>query len=182
MAARQPAPGRLRLVEDFVNTREEDDDAITTPAALAAWLAERGLLRGGARATQDDLRRAREVREALRALLRANNGSPPDDAAIRTLNEFADRARYVLRFSPEGEATLAPGAGGVDGALAEILHIVHHAMADGTWPRLKACRMDTCGWAFWDSSRNQSAAWCSMRVCGNRAKARAYRERRGAGA
>jgi predicted RNA-binding Zn ribbon-like protein len=33
-------------------------------------------------------------------------------------------------------------------------------------------------WAFYDRSKNRSGHWCSMRVCGNRAKARQFRERR----
>ena len=45
-------------------------------------------------------------------------------------------------------------------------------MRDGTFARLKACREHTCEWAFYDHSRNRSATWCSMEVCGNRAKAR----------
>jgi predicted RNA-binding Zn ribbon-like protein len=52
------------------------------------------------------------------------------------------------------------------------------AHADGTWPRLKVCSEDTCQWAFIDSSKNRSRSWCSMRVCGNRTKTRAYRARR----
>jgi predicted RNA-binding Zn ribbon-like protein len=51
-------------------------------------------------------------------------------------------------------------------------------MAGETWDRLKACRLDDCQWVFYDHSKNRSRTWCSMRVCGNRAKARAYRERR----
>jgi predicted RNA-binding Zn ribbon-like protein len=47
----------------------------------------------------------------------------------------------------------------------------------GTWERLKVCRDDECRWAFYDHSKNARGAWCTMRVCGNRAKARAYRER-----
>jgi predicted RNA-binding Zn ribbon-like protein len=50
-------------------------------------------------------------------------------------------------------------------------------MSEGTWSRLKACLADTCQWAFYDQSKNRSAHWCSMAVCGNRAKARAYRNR-----
>ena len=46
------------------------------------------------------------------------------------------------------------------------------------WKRLKACRLHTCEWAFYDHTKNRSGAWCNMAVCGNRAKARAYRERR----
>jgi predicted RNA-binding Zn ribbon-like protein len=52
-------------------------------------------------------------------------------------------------------------------------------MANGTWERLKACALhDTCEWAFYDWSKNRSGTWCDMKVCGNRSKARAYRERK----
>jgi len=50
-------------------------------------------------------------------------------------------------------------------------------MVDGSWQRLKACRSDTCRWAFVDHARNRSRQWCSMSVCGNREKARVFRER-----
>ena len=55
------------------------------------------------------------------------------------------------------------------------------ARADGTWDRLKVCLADDCQWAYYDRSRNRSSVWCDMRVCGNRAKVRSYRERRTAG-
>jgi predicted RNA-binding Zn ribbon-like protein len=55
-------------------------------------------------------------------------------------------------------------------------------MANGTWERLKACALhDTCEWAFYDWSKNRSGTWCDMKVCGNRSKARAYRERQKTG-
>ncbi len=43
--------------------------------------------------------------------------------------------------------------------------------------RLKLCDADDCGWLFVDGSRNRSRRWCDMSDCGNRAKARRYRER-----
>jgi predicted RNA-binding Zn ribbon-like protein len=43
---------------------------------------------------------------------------------------------------------------------------------------LKGCRQ--CGYAFFDRSKNRSAAWCAMSICGNRTKNRAYRRRRSA--
>ena len=48
----------------------------------------------------------------------------------------------------------------------------------GTWERLKICSSDTCRWAFYDRSKNGCSCWCSMRGCGTREKARAYRARR----
>jgi predicted RNA-binding Zn ribbon-like protein len=68
---------------------------------------------------------------------------------------------------------------GVDGAFGRIVAIVFKAMLDGSWARLKACRQ--CGWAFYDTSKNRSGSWCSMQICGNRTKTRAYRRRKAAG-
>jgi AcrR family transcriptional regulator len=41
-----------------------------------------------------------------------------------------------------------------------------------------ARRIDELGWIFYDRSRNQSARWCAMNVCGDRDKARAYYRRK----
>jgi predicted RNA-binding Zn ribbon-like protein len=97
-----------------------------------------------------------------------------------TLSQAAERARFAVRFDPEGSVRLEPGAGGIDGALGRLVAIVAAAMVDGTWSRLKACQADRCGWAFYDHARNRSRRWCSMAVCGNRTKARSYRRRHAA--
>jgi predicted RNA-binding Zn ribbon-like protein len=68
------------------------------------------------------------------------------------------------------------------GSLGRLIAIMVEAMADGTWSRLKACSAETCQWLFYDTSKNRSGHWCSMRVCGNRAKARQFRARRRTGA
>ena len=86
-----------------------------------------------------------------------------------------------MRFTGRDEIALAPAAGGVDGALGRLLAIIARAIEDGTWQRLKVCPADTCQWGFYDTSRNRSAVWCDMRVCGNRAKVREFRERTRAG-
>jgi predicted RNA-binding Zn ribbon-like protein len=172
------APGRLELVREFVNTRDidEDLDDIATPDALQAWLAGHDL--PSAPATESDVARFAEVREGLRALLLANNGEPRDRDAIARLDAVAATVPVSVRFGDDSCA-LEPEGQGLDGALGSILGLVHTAMRDGTFQRLKACRDHTCAWAFYDHSRNRSATWCSMEVCGNRAKARAYRARHG---
>jgi predicted RNA-binding Zn ribbon-like protein len=81
-------------------------------------------------------------------------------------------------FSSHEEVSLQARAAGAAGALGRIVAFVVDAIADGTWSRLKACLNDECQWAFYDSARNRSAKWCSMAVCGNRMKARAFRARR----
>jgi predicted RNA-binding Zn ribbon-like protein len=177
------APGELRLVQDFINTLDllpDGKDDWSDPAALAAWLGDRQLLKPRAQLSEDDLRRAQALREALRSLCVANAGGEPDDGALREIQSAADRAGVRLRFARD-RAWLDPSADGIDGVHGRLLAIVATAMADGTWPRLKACRADDCLWAFYDGSRNHSGAWCSMASCGIRAKARAYRTRQRAG-
>src|ERR687885_302363 len=175
------APGDLNHIRRFVNTLDLEDgsDKIADPESLRDWLAGGELVEARAELTTADVRQAHEVREALRKLLLANNGDPLDPAAVETLNAASKRAELEVRFAPGGEAELTPVRAGVDGAIGRLLAIVSRAMADGTWPRLKACALhETCEWAFFDWSKNRSGTWCDMAVCGNCTKARAYRQRR----
>jgi predicted RNA-binding Zn ribbon-like protein len=176
---RKPAPGDLTLVQGFVNTLEPDEDREDLPDAesLGRWLAHYGLMTAGDDVCQGDFEQAIRVREALRSVLMTNNGAPEDPAAIADLNAAAKTAELLVRFDAAGSANLEPMRSGVDGAIARLLAIVECSQYKGTWARLKACPDDDCGWAFYDWSKNRSATWCSMETCGNRAKARAYRER-----
>ena len=184
MSKQQQAPGELEHVRAFVNTvdLEEGTEELGAPGELAAWLVTNGLASSGLVATGEDLEHAIGLREALRAVLLAHNGGTGfvHGTAVRALNEAAARSNVRLQFNRTGTGMLAPDADGVDGALGRLLAIAHRSAAEGTWARLKACRDETCEWAFYDHTKNRSGAWCNMAVCGNRAKARAYRERRGA--
>lgn len=137
----------LERIRDFVNTAD---------------------LEGGTDALDDPA--ARELREAIRALLRANNGIDADVASASALLERAAR-RTGLRVGFACGELVFESADAVLTAVAE-------AMADGSWARLKACRSDTCQFAFVDTARNRSRRWCDMAVCGNREKARRFRSRR----
>ena len=176
---RKRAPEPLELVRNFVNTVDFDDgqEDLDSPEALRHWLAERELMDPAEPVNDGDLRRALDVREGLRALLLANNGAELDRVALAALDRAARRAGLRPRFEPGAEPALEPDASGVDGALAQLLAIVTRGVADGSWYRLKACPDDSCLWAFYDRSKNHSKRWCRMEVCGNAAKARAYRQR-----
>ena len=179
-----PAPGELELIRAFFNTWDAEDqtDAIDSPAALRDWLAEQGLLAADAKVTTADQRRAVGVREAFRATLRAHHGGHEEECADDVLCDASERAKLQVLFDKEGKSRLVPAADGVDGALGRLLTIVHEADREGQWVRLKICPADDCQWAFYDRSRNRSATWCDMKVCGNRHKVREYRERRLRGA
>jgi predicted RNA-binding Zn ribbon-like protein len=170
---------KLDLVRDFVNSvdLEEQRDELGDAPGLVRWFAGHRLAGAHVRARAADAADARAVREALRELLRANNGVTVDEAAAAAvLDAAARRAGLAVRFD-SGAIRLAPREHGVQGALGAVLAAAAEAMADGSWQRLKACRSDTCRWAFIDNARNRSRQWCSMSVCGNRQKARSFRER-----
>jgi predicted RNA-binding Zn ribbon-like protein len=163
------------LLRDFVNTYDVqcDIDEFGAPSDLGGWLAEHGLAAPGVRADETDLGTAVALREGLRAAMLAH-GEP----AMRRPDLDGLLAALPLRMSLHGPA-LVPVHDGVRGALAGVAAAVIAAAADGTWPRLKACHATSCRWAFIDRSKNRSRTWCSMRMCGNRTKTRAYRARRG---
>jgi predicted RNA-binding Zn ribbon-like protein len=171
-------------VQRFVNSvdLETGEEELDSPAALRAWLAERGLMGPRERVTRADLERALEVREGLRAVLLANNGLPLDEDRVRRLDHAVSRAGVRVRFRAGHEPELVPDATGVDGAIARLMAIVAAAVEHGRWSRLKACPREECHWAFFDRSKNHSGRWCLMEVCGNIEKARAFRERRREGA
>jgi len=154
------APEPLRQVQLLVNSADVEHGVDWLPD----WLAERGL--------EGELERARQLREALRLLVLTNNGRAVDAHAVEVVNAAAER--LFLRLDESG----APAVAGAQDALDEVVAIAFGAMLDGTWGRLKACR--NCRWSFYDYSPNRSATWCSMQLCGNRKKTRAYRRRRAA--
>lgn len=167
------------LLLDFVNTLELQPrvEQLETPGALSDWLAARGLVEGGAKATVADLREAVELREALRTLLAAHNELGGDvDGASAVLERVSRGAKLGVCFA-RGHLHLEPSARGVRGALGRIVAEVATAMSEGTWTRMKACRAEDCRWVFLDTAKNQSRAWCSMKTCGNREKMRVYRAR-----
>jgi predicted RNA-binding Zn ribbon-like protein len=180
--ARQPAPGRLALLQAFLNTHFDlaggGGELLHGPEALHGWMTERGLLHDAGRVDGRGLERVRAIREGLRALAYANNGQPLDAGAIDALRAASRGAAAEIRVEPDGAHFVTAGRPDLDAALGALLAIVARAMIDGSWPRLKACPGRDCGWAFYDRSRNQNARWCAMKVCGDREKARAYYERR----
>jgi predicted RNA-binding Zn ribbon-like protein len=172
---RAPAPGALALVQSFINTHyaldgEHGAEVLASPEALAAWLERYGLR--APRLGAKDVRRAIAVRECLRALARGDPGAPD------RLNWAARGAATEIRFTAAGPTFGQAPRSGLDGAIGAILATAAGAMLDGTWERLKVCPGEDCGWAFYDHSRNQSGRWCSMAVCGGRAKARTHYRRR----
>ena len=173
---RLAAPGDLELVRDFVNTLDilPATEEIETPASLAHWLADRGLVPAPPTLTDEDLTRARSLREALRAFLVANAGLTLSSKATRDFDAAAGGVRLRAWADAAARLELLPAeAGGLDYAIGRLISIVFAAQQDGRWSRLKACA--ECQWALYDHTKNHSAAWCGTQ-CGSRVRSRRYRK------
>jgi predicted RNA-binding Zn ribbon-like protein len=177
---RSGAPGELELVRQFVNSydHETSSEEFTSPEALSEWLAANGLAARRAKLGPADLERAVELREALREALLTNNDEPLPPTTVRRLNEALSGVALGVRVNDDCTIDLEPAGAGLDSALAQIAGIIREAMLTGEWSRLKVCPADDCLWAFYDRSRNRSRTWCRMEDCGNRAKVKAFRERK----
>ena len=172
---RLAAPGNLELVRDFVNTLDvlPGTDEIGDPASLASWLADHRLVPTPPTLTDEDLARARRLREALRAFLLANAGFPLSSEAAKAFDDAVASARLHVRADEAGRLELLPAnADGLDHAISRLVSIMFAAQQDGTWSRLKACA--ECHWALYDHTKNRSAAWCGSQ-CGARVRARRHR-------
>ena len=172
-------PQALKRFLEFVNTSdiEEGTDQLATPATLASWLGERDLLPPGTTVDDDDVVAATQLREALRLALLVNGGATADTADATGVTAPATSVPLQMTIAPDGTAALEPTGTGVTAALGTLVSVIPGAIADGSWARAKVCPKDSCRWAFYDQSRNRSRRWCTMDVCGNREKTRAFRER-----
>lgn len=171
---RSPAPPELRPIQDFVNTNDliAGRDALSSPAALSSWLEDHRFTNSGV--TDAEYQQAVGVREAVRMFLSRDRGQP-SDLEISLLDDVGRRARLQWTFEPDGTVQLRAKSAGVSGALGTILAPLLSAALTGSLARLKTCR--NCRWVFYDYSKNRSGTWCSMSLCGSRAKAKRYYRR-----
>jgi predicted RNA-binding Zn ribbon-like protein len=180
-----------RPAVDFVNTRRERwrrcAETLVTPGDLTAWLVQAGVMDGPAPVPRAVLGQARDLREAIDALLvAAIDGSAAPAEAITLVDDW-------LVFAG-ARPQLVPGSGGVPllteraaadsprRALGMIALDAATMLGTDQRDRIRICASATCSARFFDRSPAGRRRWCSMRTCGNEAKARRHRERQRTGA
>ncbi len=192
-----------RLCLDFVNTVSGDragqrTERLAAYADLVAWARQADVLDdGAARRLLAEARRrpadaeathreALALREALYRIFTSIAGgatAPAEDLA--RLSEHLARALSHRRLVPGGPACCAlawedpPEA--LDAPLWRVVSSAAELLTSGDdLARVRVCGMhDTheCSWVFVDNTRARTRRWCSMKDCGNKAKARRHYER-----
>jgi predicted RNA-binding Zn ribbon-like protein len=185
------------LCLDFVNTaswhlRSAPYEHLRSYAHLVAWARQAAVvsdreaktLLGRATAQEDAAEAARrgaiELREALfTTCLASRGGTPPDPKHLATINRTLQlaMARAALVPAPAGLAWGWPphGERPLDWMLWAVARSSAELLASPSVADLAVCAAEGCGWLFLD--RTHRRRWCSMRSCGNRAKAARHYER-----
>ena len=173
---------------DFVNTLRErwwrNVETLVTPADLVCWLQRAELLTSGSGALASDelLRGARELRESIdAAAVAVIGGGAVAPSALFTIDGWLSAAltHETLASGPDGHPVLraAPPADPLVHALGTVALDAARLLGTDQRARARICASDTCSARFYDRSPSAGRLWCSMRGCGNVAKARRHRER-----
>jgi predicted RNA-binding Zn ribbon-like protein len=143
-------------------------DDLADPVRARAWLASTGGAGEEGAGAGQELRHVLEVRAALQAVVR---GEQPPDVLAAFLRDAArvpditgGQVAWTLRVAPERR-------------LAVRAVLAWDALARQRPGRLRPCANDECRLFLIDRTKNNTARWCSMAVCGNRMKARRHYQR-----
>lgn len=188
--------GRLSL--DFANTADwhASDcpvEFLTSYIELVSWGQNAGILTGQQAElllkqashrsgdASDILKRAITLREAIYRIFSAiSHGNLPQEDDLAALNTELSKALVHSRIVVEAEGFAwdwIGGEGAMDRMLWPVVHDAARLLTSKDRYRVGQCTDDKCGWLFLDASRNRSRRWCSMKDCGNRAKARRHYRR-----
>ncbi|QEC46600.1 hypothetical protein FSW04_02725 [Baekduia soli] len=174
-----------RPAVDFVNTHRErwrrSVETLVTPEDLSAWLVRAGVMEHPVAVPGSVLLGARELREAIDTLIVAGiEGRPPPAPAVRVVDDWLVFAGARPQLVADGGATLLTERAAADSprrALGMVALDAARMLGTGERDRMRICESETCSGRFFDRSPAGRRRWCSMRTCGNEAKARRHRAR-----
>jgi predicted RNA-binding Zn ribbon-like protein len=148
------------------------------PADLRRWLAQCELAAADALVTSADVAAAKRLRLAIwNGAEAVVEGGTPAAGDLAAVNAAAARPPLVPSVD---HATLARGwrEPRAEQALSDVARDALALLSDPAQrARLKRCASPDCELIFYDSSQPGQRRWCSTERCGDRMRARAYRER-----
>ncbi|ACL56447.1 CGNR zinc finger domain-containing protein [Methylobacterium nodulans] len=191
------APG-LDFLNSIATPVDVPVDWISDGEGLLDWLEQAGLLPTAAaaavreRVTPGELdavaARARQLREWFRGFVDARKGRPltPEDLLeLKPLNRLLERDEsfsQIVARDHDGAVHLELQTSRHWRTPESLLQPIGTALArlvcEEDFTHIKACEGHACTLMFVDRTRGRARRWCSMAVCGNRAKQAAHRNRR----
>jgi predicted RNA-binding Zn ribbon-like protein len=186
---------------DFLNTVATPAgttyDWLADGADLVDWLERSALIdhatagefrEGNPRQLDRVAKEARALREWLRRFVKRHAGNALKASAqkeLEELNELLAKDHVYFQIEPRsGPAPSSPFELKLRRRWAEpeqLLQPIAAAVGDlistADFRLLRACENPDCTIFFYDRSKNHRRRWCSMAMCGNRAKVAAFRNR-----
>ncbi|QIE27223.1 CGNR zinc finger (plasmid) [Caballeronia sp. SBC1] len=190
------APG-LDFLNSVATPVDEEVDWISDGEGLLAWLEQAGLVPRAAlaamrsRSTPAQLdaaaAQARALREWFRGFVQKRKGRP---LVARDVRELEPLNQLLERDERNGEV-VADVTNGVtmfefrenrrwqspESLLMPIAKVLAKLVCEEDFTHVKACEGPRCTLMFADHTRGHARRWCSMAICGNRAKVAAHRKR-----
>jgi predicted RNA-binding Zn ribbon-like protein len=186
---------------DFLNSVatpvDERIDWLDSGEGLLSWLlqaemiAEADLEAVRAQALPGEIdsvaAQARSLREWFRGFVDAHKGAPlsvSDVASLEPINRLLERDEVFKRIVP-GSSPAKPMDlvvkrrwRSAEALLQPIGETLGRFVCEENFTLVRACQGQNCTLMFADHTRRGDRRWCSMAVCGNRAKQQEYRERK----
>jgi predicted RNA-binding Zn ribbon-like protein len=118
--------------------------------------------------------RARALRDALFGIFTAlAHKWRPALGDIAVLNEHVGRVFLDAELNWAYETS---GDEGLETVLGPIVLAALELIETPQRDRVRICGSDTCQFLFLDTTKSGTRRWCEMKTCGNREKARRFRE------
>jgi predicted RNA-binding Zn ribbon-like protein len=186
---------------DFLNSvatpLDTSVDWLENGEGLLRWLAQAKLVPSDtlnglkARATSAELDKvadqARALREWFRKFVRKHMGRPLPHKVLEELaplnkllqgdEAFNQISRHHAKDGERFELRAMRRWRSPQSLLLPIAEALAKFICEEDFARVKACKGHGCTLVFADHTRSQGRRWCSMAVCGNRAKQLAHRNR-----
>lgn len=133
---------------------------------------------------------ARALREWFREVVRRHSGRPlraQDLRELAPLNQLLERDEVFGQIARADRSNMAEQSTLVwhttrrwrsaESLLIPIAETMAELICGEDFAHIKACEGPDCTLLFVDRTHRRGRRWCSMAICGNRAKQAAYRER-----
>jgi len=172
-----------RLCLDFAQTGDmgwgTKYERLTSPSELQRWFSLSPLLLSRIKVAPEDLRRAKMLRRAIWRVAEAVlAGESPRSVDIRLINGSACQPNLVRALDGNGNSMhwRQPTAAAAFATIAQDAVLLFGDLAQRS--RLRRCGHPRCRIIFYDDSRPGLRRWCASNRCGDRTRARMYRDRK----
>lgn len=166
--------------EELLNSYE-DLLRFTEQSGLLSQRQTKALRRTESAAAARALQQARDLRESAAQVLYAmlEDLEPSVESLLKLDRHWhTAQSHRALRWVAKGVQSVWPAENDPSLPVWLLAESTAELLTSGAASSIRACADTGCRWLFLDLSRNHTRRWCDMKICGNRTKARRFREQR----